>query len=64
MQLPLDEFSYDDVSGKLIKFGNYFIIDPRTSNPRYYTIGNADATLVKVNDEYGRVTQTEAEIGR
>ena len=54
-ELPVEHFSYNDVSGKLTTFGSYRIIDMFWN---VYTIGNEFVTLSKRLDNFGRIIAT------
>uniref|UniRef100_H2YAD5 Uncharacterized protein n=1 Tax=Ciona savignyi TaxID=51511 RepID=H2YAD5_CIOSA len=58
-ELPLEELTYNDVSGKLTTFGRFTIID-LSSN--LYTVSSQEATLTKQSDNSGRVVQAEMEV--
>ena len=62
IQLPQEEYYFNEVSGKLVEFGKYRIIDVQP--PKIYSIGCSDATLRKFIDKYGRVVETETEVRR
>ena len=60
-KLPSEELSYNDVSGKLETFGRYRVIKVSQA---IYSLGSSDATLTKLVDSNGRITETETEISR
>ncbi|XP_078481639.1 teneurin-3 isoform X2 [Ciona intestinalis] len=58
-ELPLEELTYNDVSGKLTTFGRFTVID-LSSN--LYTVSSQEATLTKQSDSSGRIVQAEMEV--
>ncbi|XP_076799431.1 teneurin-3-like isoform X4 [Clavelina lepadiformis] len=57
-RLPMEHYTYNDVSGKLTTFGSYRIIDLA---PNLYAVGNEISTLTKQIDNNGRIVETEVD---
>jgi len=58
-RLPVEHYSYNDVSGKLTTFGQYRIID---LTPTVYAVGTQTMTVAKQSDNNGRITETQVEV--